>query len=209
MELEKSLHHSSPWARFFQLLAVLYIFVFMLTSQFGFHFVFIENGTSWFGRSLLHISDVSKIKNTGSGDTLYDYVLILESLILTCFLAILVMIADRRRQSYRQLCLFTIVIARYYVAYTMLNYGFAKIFNGQFPINGYRRLEEKVGDMSPMGIVWTFMGASRSYTFISGLLECTGGMLLLFRKIKTFGALFALTVMTNVALLNYNYDVPV
>jgi hypothetical protein len=60
-----------------------------------------------------------------------------------------------------------------------------------------------------MGMVWAFMGASRAYTFASGLLEFTGGVLLLFRQTKTFGALFSMTVMLNVALLNFMYDVPV
>lgn len=63
--------------------------------------------------------------------------------------------------------------------------------------------------MSPMGVVWTMMGASTGYTFVSGLLETIGGLLLLFRRTKTFGALFSMTVMINVALLNFFYDVPV
>ena len=209
MERETTLQNQPSWIKFLQLWTVIYVFIFILTSQFGWPFAFIEKFTVWFSKMFLHLDNVSKIKNTGSGDTLYDYVLTLECVLLSGLAAIVVLIADRRRASYRQLYLFTIVIARYYVAFTMLSYGFAKVFNGQFPPNGYGRLEQKVGDMSPMGMVWAFMGASRSYTFISGVLECTGGLLLLFRKTQTLGALFSLTVMTNVALLNYNYDVPV
>lgn len=160
-------------------------------------------------KTFLHIKDLHKITNTGSGDTTYDYVLVLAGVIFSFLVSLIILIADRKRANYTKLYLFAIVIARYYVGFSMITYGFAKIFNGQFPTNSVARLEEKVGDMSPMGMVWTFMGASRAYTFVSGLLEFTGGTLLLFRQTKTFGALFSMTVMLNVALLNYMYDVPV
>jgi len=195
--------------RFFSLWAILYVFAFIVTSQFGAPIPLLEPTVVWFGKTFLNLADLQKITNTGSGDTAYDYVLILLMIILSFLFSIIILLINRKQKNYRQLYLFAIVVARYYVALTMLSYGFAKIFNGQFPANGYTRLDEKVGDMSPMGLVWTFMGASRTYTFISGLLEFTGGALLLFRKTKTFGALFAMTVMVNVTLLNFLYDVPV
>ncbi|MBS1746594.1 MAG: hypothetical protein JST21_10540 [Bacteroidetes bacterium] len=195
--------------KFFSLWIVVYAFVFIGTSQFSFSFPFLEKLVLWFGTTFLHIKDLHKITNTGSGDTTYDFVLVLAGVIFSFLVSLIILIADRKRPNYRQLYLFAIVIARYYVGFTMFTYGLAKIFNGQFPANGLSRLEEKVGDMSPMGMVWAFMGASRAYTFVSGLLEFTGGVLLLFRQTKTFGALFSMTVMLNVALLNFMYDVPV
>lgn len=195
--------------KFFSLWVVIYVFVFIGTSQFSFSFPFLEKLVVWFGKTFLHIKDLHKITNTGSGDTTYDYVLVLAGVIFSFLVSLIILIADRKRANYTKLYLFAIVIARYYVGFSMITYGFAKIFNGQFPTNSVARLEEKVGDMSPMGMVWTFMGASRAYTFVSGLLEFTGGTLLLFRQTKTFGALFSMTVMLNVALLNYMYDVPV
>ncbi|WP_143075893.1 DoxX family protein [Parafilimonas terrae] len=201
--------HDSLLKKFFGLWAVVYVYAFMATSQFSIPIPFLEQFVVWFGKTFLHLEDLHKITNTGSGDTTYDFVLILVITILSLLITIIILFIDRKRASYRSLYLFTIVIARYYVAFTMITYGFAKLFDGQFPANGYSRLEEKVGDMSPMGMVWAFMGASRAYTFVSGLLEFTGGVLLLFRKTKTIGALFSMAVMLNVALLNYMYDVPV
>lgn len=195
--------------RFFSLWAVVYVFAFILTSQGGITVPFYKSLVLWIGKDLLSIPHFHKITMTGSGDTTFDYVLLLMNIILSFILTTIIIIADHKRKNYRQLYLFAVVIARYYVAFILLSYGFSKIFNGQFPSNNYFRLEEKVGDMSPMGMLWAFMGASRSYTFISGLLEAIGGTLLLFRKTKTFGALFSLTVMLNVALLNFTYDVPV
>ncbi|ANI89943.1 hypothetical protein A9P82_11975 [Arachidicoccus ginsenosidimutans] len=204
-----ALRRDGQLKKFFNLWAIVYVFIFIAFSQFIPSMPFYEKFIVWVGKTFLHIKDLHKIERTGSGDTTYDYVLVFVNIIISCFISLIILITDHKRKTYRQLYLFTIVIARYYVAYTMLSYGFAKIFNGQFPGNGYYRLEEKVGDMSPMGMVWTFMGASRTYTFVSGLLECIGGALLLFRKTKTFGSLFSMTVMLNVALLNFMYDVPV
>lgn len=195
--------------RYFSLWAVVYVFAFILTSQGGIQVPFYNSLILWVGKDLLAIPNFHRITMTGSGDTTYDYVLLLVNVMITFILSVIISIADYKRKNYRQLYLFAIVVVRYYVAFILLSYGFSKIFNGQFPSNSYFRLEEKVGDMSPMGMLWTFMGASRSYTFVSGLLEVIGGTLLLFRKTKTFGALFVMTVMLNVVLLNFTYDVPV
>lgn len=187
----------------------MYVYTFFAISQFGIPAPFLEHFVIWFGTACFHLKDLHKITNTGSGDTTYDYVLLFMGMLFSLLLSIIILIIDRKRPNYRQLYLFTIVIARYYVFFTMALYGMSKLFNGQFPANTYSRLDETVGNMSPMGMVWTFMGASRAYTFVSGLLEFTGGILLLFRKTKTVGALFSMAVMLNVTLLNYMYDVPV
>jgi len=53
------------------------------------------------------------------------------------------------------------------------------------------------------------MGASAPYTIFGGLSELVAGLLLLFRRTATLGALVAIPVLTNVVVLNFCYDVPV
>lgn len=197
--------------KFFSLWAIIYVLTYILTSQFSpvISWPFLQDVVIWFGKAFLHLADLHKIKFTGSGDTTFDYVLILFDVVFSFILALIILIADRKRKSYRNAYLFTIVIARYYVAYTMLVYGFIKIFHGQFGPLGFHTMEEKFGYMSPMRVLWSFMQASHAYSFFGGLMEVIGGTLLLFRKTKTFGALFSMTVMINVAVLNFTYDVPV
>ena len=197
------------YKKLLSLWVIIYVLLFMSTSQFSHNILLSQKWVIWFGKNIIHLSNLEKIRMTGSGDTTYDYVLILLILILSVLLAIIIAIADNKRKNYGQLYLFTIVLARYYVAYTMLVYGFAKVFVGQFPALGYSSLEKTFGDMSPMGVLWRFMETSRAYTFFGGLMEVIGGLLLLFRRTKTFGALFSMTVMVNIAVLNYTYDVPV
>ena len=63
--------------------------------------------------------------------------------------------------------------------------------------------------MSPMGILWSFMGASRSHTIFGGWLELIPAVLLVFRRTAMLGALLASAVLTNIVMLNFSYDVPV
>lgn len=98
---------------------------------------------------------------------------------------------------------------RYYLAMTLLSYGFAKVFPNQFPSPMLSRLLAPFGDSSPMNVLWTFMGASAPYVIFAGAGEVLGGLLLLLRRTATLGALVAIGVMTNVVALNFMYDVPV
>jgi hypothetical protein len=63
--------------------------------------------------------------------------------------------------------------------------------------------------MSPMGLLWRFMGFSTAYSVFGGLAEALGGALLFFRRTTTLGALIVAAVMLNVFMLNLAYDVPV
>jgi hypothetical protein len=60
-----------------------------------------------------------------------------------------------------------------------------------------------------MSLLWTFMQYSRPYAFFGGAMEMLAVVLLSFRRTATLGALVCLAVMTNVALLNLAYGVPV
>src|SRR5439155_23903336 len=91
----------------------------------------------------------------------------------------------------------------------MHDYGWNKIMPLQFPPPGPDRLLMTYGESSPMGLLWTFMGASKPYVMFSGLTEAAGGLLLLFRRTSLLGGLLSAAVLTNVVLMNFCYDVPV
>ncbi|MGH2900108.1 MAG: hypothetical protein ACRDMZ_15645, partial [Solirubrobacteraceae bacterium] len=57
--------------------------------------------------------------------------------------------------------------------------------------------------------LWAFMGYSLPYTFFAGFMEALGGVLLMWRRTTTLGALVLVAVLTNVVLMNFCYDVPV
>ncbi len=161
----------------------------------------------WVGRTFLGLS-ITNFSN-GSGDTLYDWVRIGTMAVLALLGAIVWSILDRHRPNYATLGGWAHLFLRYALAISMVTYGVSKVIKLQFPTPGYSRLTQTYGESSPMGLLWTFMGYSTAYTFIAGASELLAALLLFFRRTATAGAIVAAAVMTNIAILNFCYDVPV
>lgn len=163
----------------------------------------------WTGKHVLQIPYEINVQPNGSGDTTYNYVEVFMNFVLSILLTLIWSIFDRRRNDYHQLYYWVRVLVRYYLFYTMLQYGFFKVIQLQFPFPSNGRLMQSIGDMSPMGLAWTFMGYSKGYNFFAGFLEVLGGFLLCFRRTATLGALIVLGVMSNVVAMNFCFDIPV
>jgi hypothetical protein len=146
---------------------------------------------------------------TGSGDTTLQYIHNLLYLVIAALATVAWSILDRRRTEYRTLHAWLRLLVRYTLAFTLFDYGFAKVFPLQFRQPGFARLIEPYGEFSPMGALWWFMGVSTPYIIFSGAAEATAGLLLLFRRTTSLGALMSIAVMANVVALNFCYDVPV
>ena len=162
----------------------------------------------WVGENLLHLhGDMREVAN-GSGDQLYDYILLL------CFGAVAAIVTaiwswiDRKRTNYDQLYQWLRVFVRLTLAVAMISYGANKLFRMQFPPPPLWRFVDYYGNSAPMGLLWTFMGMSRAYSFFGGCGEMLGGLLLIVPRFTTSGALVTFAVMSNVLMLNFCYDVP-
>jgi len=166
----------------------------------------LQLAVSWFAEHALGLAD-PMIARTGSSDRVWDYVQLLVIAILAVLGTIGWSVIDRRRTAYPRLASAAQIALRYFVASVMLYYGFSKILKLQFPDLTPGWLDRHVGEMSPMGFLWTFMGYSRPYTVFAGIAEVVGGALLLGRRTATLGALIIVAVMTNVVVLNFCYDV--
>ena len=164
----------------------------------------------WVATHLFHVTGrAATYFPTGSGDTTLDYVQNFLFLAVSLAATILWSILDRHRPDYRTLYNWLHLLVRYTLAFTLFSYGFAKIFPLQFQPPYFNRLVEPYGEFSPMGVLWSFMGASMAYTIFAGAAEAAGGLLLLFRKTTSLGAMVSFTVLLNVVMLNFCYDVPV
>jgi uncharacterized membrane protein YphA (DoxX/SURF4 family) len=163
----------------------------------------------WVGQHLLHVKTPITIFTNGSGDTTYDYVLLLTEFILVIIATTVWTVLDRNRKSYYAAYYWLRVLVRYYLAANMFGYGFAKVFHLQMPFPYLTQLVQPFGDKSPMGLAWSFIGYSKAYSAYTGWGEVLGGALLLFRRTTTTGAIVSAVVMLNVAVLNYCYDIPV
>ncbi|OOQ60135.1 hypothetical protein [Mucilaginibacter pedocola] len=163
----------------------------------------------WIGAHILHLDEPITRFTGGSGDTTYDYVLLLFMVFTAAVSAALWSVIDRKARNYNKLFYWLTVIVRYYVAITMVVYGGVKIIKLQFPGPSPDRLIQPLGTMSPMGLAWTYMGYSTGFNYFTGLAELSCGLLLFFRRTATLGAVVGLVVAGNIMAINYCFDVPV
>jgi len=164
----------------------------------------------WIARHVFHLAGPMAQGSAGdNGDVSEEYARLLLCVVLGVAGAIVWTIADRRRPSGEWTESALRILLRYSIALGLTGYAVAKLFPQQFPPITSSVLERRVGDLTPMSLLWTFMQYSRAYAFFGGLVELAAVVLLCYRPTATLGALICLVAMVNVALLNYAYGVPV
>ena len=178
-------------------------------SLFGWYFAAWKKIVIWTGAHVLHLSRPVPYNFTGSGDTLHDYIQNLLIVVIAVVGMLVWSALDRKRLEYRYLHRWLRFYVRLVLGAILLSYGAAKVIKSQFPYPFLSRLIEPYGDSSPMGLLWTFMGYSRSYNIFTGLVEMVGGALVIVPRLATVGALLAVGAVANVFILNMTYDVPV
>jgi uncharacterized membrane protein YphA (DoxX/SURF4 family) len=146
---------------------------------------------------------------SGSGDKTFDWVLCFCLLVLSALATVIWSVLDRRRTNYAKLYSWFRVFIRFALASQMIVYGMSKVVPLQMPFAYLSKLIEPTGNQSPMGVLWFSIGASPSYEIFAGSAELLGGILLVFPRATTFGALVCLADMIQVFALNMTYDVPV
>lgn len=162
----------------------------------------------WFAREVIQLTYEITIFTNGSGDTTYDYIVLLILFALAATITTLWSVLDRKRNNYETLYYYLTVAVRFYVGLMLFNYGCYKLFRLQFPSPSMDRLVQPYGDSSPMGLAWTFLGFSDGYNYFMGIAEVSA-ILLLFRRTLIAGTLSTLMTTANVMAVNYFFDVPV
>ena len=163
----------------------------------------------WVGKHILLLSYDITVFTNGSGDTTYDYVHALCLLTIATIVAIVWSALDRKRLEYSKLYQWLRIFVRFWLASFLLSYGAAKVIPNQMPAPFLSTLLEPYGESSPMTLLWTFMGASKSFQIFTGLAEMLGGILLIIPRTTTLGALISAADMTMVFMLDMSYDIPV
>lgn len=170
--------------------------------------------TPWLAVHLFHLTGLGASRHpTGSGDTAQDWIMngvyvvfaVAGGLLWTLIAAL----RGNRRKEYTVLHAWLRFLLRLTCGMFMLTYGFAKVFPMQMPPLSLGILNEPVGSMAPMTMLWAAIGLHPVYEIICGLAEVIGGVLILFRRTALLGSLVSAFVMTNVLLFNLFFDVPV
>lgn len=112
----------------------------------------------------------------------------------------------RGRFSSPKLHAWTQGILRYWLAFEISVYGFAKIFRTQFaPL--FSRDDTPVGHLTGFQLTWNYFGYSYAFAVILGLLQIGGSILLLFRRTTLLGAVILVPVMVNIVFINLFYKI--
>ena len=170
---------------------------------------FMETPLRWFSSNILKWGADFSIESTGSGDRTFDYIRFIVNLLISFVLLIAWSIFETKNTSYQKLLYWFECTLRLFLSIAMLFYGLAKVFKGQFADPNLELLVQPVGEMSPMGLAWTFMGHSMAYNIFLGGLEILGGCFLLYRRTTLLGSMLVFGIMMHIAFMNLTYDIPV
>jgi len=142
-------------------------------------------------------------------DSFYGLVFMYLVLIISALGATIWSVVDRRSKNHERLFQLLKLYLRYFLASYLLGYGFIKVFPSQFQAITESRLTATVGDQSPMLLAWNFMGYSVVMQRLNGLFEVIAGLLLLFRRTSTLGAILSTAVFSFVVMMDFSFNVPV
>jgi hypothetical protein len=163
----------------------------------------------WTAAHLFRISQQPVYEGSGSGDKIFDWVMVFCSLVAALLATTVWSVLDRRRSHYRGMLKWFKVFLRFALGTQMIGYGCFKLFPLQMSFPGLGQLLEPYGNQSPMGVLWNFIGASPGYEFICGAVEFLSGVLLFLPRTALLGALATAAVAGQIFILNMTYDVPV
>jgi hypothetical protein len=142
----------------------------------------------------------------GCGDLPRDYIFYRIACIAAFCIAFIWSLLDKQEKQYVKLKYWLQIAVRYFLAYTIMQYGAAKVVDMQFA-SSISGLDTRVVDLSPMRLAWTFFGFSYGYEFFIGCGQIIAAILLLHRKTATLGAVLMVTIMANIVFVNFSFNV--
>jgi hypothetical protein len=164
----------------------------------------------WVARHVFHVTrEMPSARNGDNGDVGEEFGRLLLAIVIGLVVAAIWTARDRNRPRGAWVRETTRVVLRYSIALGLTSYAIAKLIPVQFPPISPLTLEQHVGELRPMALLWTFMEYSRPYAFFGGLMELVVVLFLCFRRTATLGAIICVAVMSNVMMMNLAYDVPV
>ena len=167
---------------------------------------------SWTAAHIFHVNAPLSAffeGNSGTSDDMFGWVMTFCLLVIATAATVVWSLLDRSRENYAELHKWFRLFVRFALAGTMIGYGFVKVIPTQMSYPTLIRLVQPFGSLSPMGVLWNFMGSSPAYEIFTGCAQIAAGLLLIVPRTVTFGALISLADMILVFVLNMTYDVPV
>jgi uncharacterized membrane protein YphA (DoxX/SURF4 family) len=98
-----------------------------------------------------------------------------------------------------------ILIIRCFLALVFIIYGTLKLLRLQLVTGDLSDL--RFGEASPMLVTWHFFSLSPLYHHAIGAAQIVTGLLLIVPRTAAVGALCFLTIIVNIVLINFGYDI--
>lgn len=98
------------------------------------------------------------------------------------------------------------LLCRYFIAYQMFSYASAKLLGTQFTTSP-STLDRPIGELSGFELTWAYYGYSPLYGVFIASAQITAGVLLLFRPTVRLGLLLFLTVIGNIVMIDFFYNI--
>ena len=173
-----------------------------------------HDAARWTAVHVLHFHGLAAtLHPSGYNDRALDYVAAALMLALALVATGVWSAIDEARESrpveYHALWLWLRFTLRLALAVAMMIYGCMKLIPIQVAPPSLAVLNEPVGNLSPLTLLWTTVGMNPLYEQITGCVEILCGLLLVYRRTALAGALLSAFVMINVLLFDCFFDVPV
>lgn len=107
----------------------------------------------------------------------------------------------KRRLNCRTAFAAIYIALRYYAAFTLFTYGFAKLMGAQFTVLD-SQLAKPMGEVSGFWLTWYYFGYSPVYSAIIAFTQIGGSVLLCFRRTALLGAFVLLPAMVNIVCVD-------
>ncbi|MEV6656071.1 DoxX family protein [Nocardia fluminea] len=163
--------------------------------------------SSWLGEHVFGVE--AELAMNGSGDQAAIWIQCGLLFVVAVLITVVWSVLDRRRRAYPRLLSWFLTALRLCVGGQMLFYGFAKLIPTQMAEPALTTLLTRVGDLTPMAMLWTQVGSAPAYEIALGAAEVVAGLLLFWPRTATVGAMLGVISMAQVFLLNLTFDVPV
>jgi hypothetical protein len=113
---------------------------------------------------------------------------------------------DQKRKEYNVLYYWLTVIIRYRAAIGIIGFAFTKVLPVQMPYPSTGILNTNFGDLTAQKIYWLSISIVPWYQVFAGVVELTAGVLLLFRRTATLGAIILFGALGDIVYVNFAYD---
>lgn len=145
---------------------------------------------------------------TGIADTRLRWWVCLGAAVLAGVTAVVSVALEWGRDLDARLHPWLRLLLRFALAVVMISSGIERLIPVQMPAPGPFDLLRRLGELNAMGLLWTFLGASRTFQSFTGAATLAGGLLLLAPRTTLLGALICGANLLMAATLSLCYDLP-